>query len=131
MKFQFLDKVGAVGALLITPSCPACFPFIAAIGSAVGLGFLRPYEGILVYAFQALVLIALIGNLLAYRKHKKLIPLIVGIVSPGLILFAFYIYFIEPIIYLGLFGMILAGLLNFIENRKCKACLPRSETRYS
>jgi len=127
MKHQFLDKVGAVGALLITPSCPACFPFIAAIGSAVGLGFLRPYEGILIYAFQALVLIALIGNLLAYRKHKKLIPLIVGIVSPGLIFFAFYIYFFEPIIYLGLFGMIVSGMLNFIENRKCTVCSLTSE----
>jgi hypothetical protein len=62
---RFLDKIGAVGAFLVAGSCSACFPLLAVVGSAFGLSFLRPYEGILLYVFQGLVLMALIGNVIA------------------------------------------------------------------
>jgi mercuric ion transport protein len=122
MKFQSLDKLGAVGALLAAASCPACFPLLAVAGSALGLSFLRPYEGVLMYAFQGLVLMALVGNILAFRRHKQIVPLIVGVTSPVLIFFAFYVYFAPAIMYTGFFGLLVAAIMNFIAGRRCSSC---------
>jgi len=51
MKIKFLDKLGAIGAFIAAASCPVCFPFLGVVGATVGLGFLSPYEGIIVYIF--------------------------------------------------------------------------------
>ena len=34
------DKAGALGSLVSAASCPACFPALASLGTAAGLGFL-------------------------------------------------------------------------------------------
>jgi len=74
------------------------------------------------YIFQGFVLLSLAGNIFAFLKHKKVYALAIGIVSPALIFFAFYIHFDYRIIYSGLFGLFVAGAANYIENRKCKTC---------
>lgn len=125
MKLNFLDKLGAVGAFLAAASCPACFPILGVVGASLGLGFLHPYEGILMYVFQGLIFIALIGNILAFRKHRRVVPLLIGIASPGIIFWAFYIHFNDAFIYMGLFGLVLASVLNYMAERSCKACLPQ------
>lgn len=122
MRFQLLDKAGAVGAFLAAGSCPACFPLLALVGSTLGLGFLRPYEGILMYVFQGLVLVSLLGNILSFRSHGRIVPLIVGVASPILILFAFYVTFAPALLYIGLFGLLLTAIMNSIANRRCKSC---------
>ena len=125
MKTKILDKFGAIGAILAliaSASCPACFPILGVIGATLGLGFLQPYEGIILYVFQFFVLLSLIGNILAYVGHRKIYALVVGTVSPMLIFFAFYIKFDYRIIYIGLFGLFISAILNYIENRKCKTC---------
>ena len=124
VRFNFLDKLGAVGAFLAAASCPACFPLLGVAGTALGLGFLRPYEGILMYVFQILVFISLIGNIFAFGNHRKIIPLLVGIVSPSVIFWAFYIHFSYGLIYMGLFGLAAASVLNYLAQRRCKICVP-------
>ena len=125
MKAKILDKFGAIGAffsLIAATGCPACFPLLGVIGATLGLGFLRPYEGIIMYVFQGFVLLSLIGNIFSYLYHKRMVPLIVGVASPALIFFAFYIYFSYLLIYVGLVGLFIAGILNYIANKKCKTC---------
>lgn len=122
MKIKFLDRVGAMGALLTAPACPICLPLLVAAGSTVGLGFLAPYGGVMRYAFQVFVGLSFIGGIMAFLNHRKTIPLAVGTVSPILIFFALYIKFIPSLIYTGLSGLLAAALLNFIENRRCKRC---------
>ncbi len=122
MKLQSLDKLGPVAALLAAGGCPACFPLLAIVGSTLGLGFLRPYEGIVMYIFQGLVLLSLIGNIAAYRTHRKPAPLVVGVISPVLVFYAFYVSFNQALIYVGLTGLFLAAVLNFIAKRTCRAC---------
>lgn len=122
MKIRFLDKIAAIGALLAASSCPACLPLLAAAGSAAGLGFLRPYEGVMMYVFQALVLLAFIGAAISFFSHRKITPLLVNILGLSLIFFAFYIEFIAVLIYAGLFFILAGAVLNFLEEKKCNKC---------
>jgi len=125
MKAKFFDKFGPIGAvcsLIAAASCPACFPVLGVIGATLGLGFLSPYEGIIMYVFQGFVLLSLIGNIIAYLEHKKIYALVIGVVSPLLIFYAFYINFSYVIIYAGLIGLFISAIVNFIESRKCIAC---------
>ena len=122
MNFRFIDKLGSIGSLLTAMACPFCFPFLATAGAAIGLGIFVKYEGLIMQIMKLLVFLALVGNVIAYLNHKKIFPLILGIVSPLLIFYVFYINFIQIIIYVGLAGMFVASALNFYENRKCGAC---------
>lgn len=122
MKIRFLDKIAAVGALLAASSCPACLPLLAAAGSAAGLGFLRPYQGVMMYVFQALVLLAFIGAIVSFLNHRKITPLLLNSVGAFLIFFAFYIKFIAVLIYAGLFLLLAGAVLNFLAEKKCNRC---------
>lgn len=122
MKWGFVEKIGSVGAFLAALACPACFPMLATVGAALGLGVLLPFEGIVFSAFRILVLIALVGNLLAYWKHKSLIPLLVGVASPVAVLFTISIHWNASVLYAGLFGLLLASVLNALANRRCRSC---------
>lgn len=122
MRFQFLDKIGAFGAFLAAVSCPACFPLLAVAGSALGLGFLRPYEGMVTIVLQVLVFVALVGNVLSFRRHKRVLLLMVGLASPILIFFSLYVYFTPTLLYLGLFGLMVAAIMNSIAGRQCSSC---------
>jgi len=124
MKLQFLDKFGAVGAFVAAISCPACFPLLAVVGATLGLGFLRPYEGYIMYVFQGLVVLSLAGSVLSYLNHKKKLPLVISVLSSALIFFAFYIRFNVVFLYVGLGGLMLSATISYFENRKCKTCPP-------
>ena len=45
---QIGDKFGTVGAIVATMGCAMCFPALAGIGAAVGLGFLSKWEGLFI-----------------------------------------------------------------------------------
>jgi len=38
VKRRFLEKVGSIGAVIGALACPICFPKIAIVGAAIGLG---------------------------------------------------------------------------------------------
>ena len=119
---NLIDKIGTVGSLIAAAGCPACFPMLAVVGSAVGLGALHPLEGKVFLVFQLLVGVSLIGSFISYFNHHKILPLLLGIISPGLIFFALYIHFNSVIIYSGLSGLAVASVMNMIANRRCKKC---------
>ena len=45
---RFGDKISSLGALVSAMGCAMCFPAIASLGAAVGLGFLSQWEGLFV-----------------------------------------------------------------------------------
>jgi mercuric ion transport protein len=122
MKLGFVDKIGSIGSLVTAAACPACFPMLAVVGSAVGLGVLRPLEGKVFLAFQLLVGVSLVGSFISYFNHRKILPLLIGVISPGLIFFALYIRFHSVIIYSGLLGLAVASVMNLLANRHCRKC---------
>lgn len=126
VKSTVVEKIATLGALLAAAACPACFPMLAIVGTALGLGIFRPFEGWVFVVFQILVLIALFGNILSFFRHRCVLPLIIGVASPVLVFFALYISFNQPLLYLGLFGLVAASVLNFIAKRQCARCATNS-----
>ena len=53
-RWLVLDKLGAVGAFLAAAAAPCCFPLLAAVGAALGLGAFQSLRGYMDYAIQAM-----------------------------------------------------------------------------
>ncbi len=124
MKLTFVDKIGSMGMLLTALACPVCWPLFAGLGSALGLGVLAPWEGIMMdYVFPPFVVVALVGTLLSYRNHRKLMPTILGVGSALLVLYGFYVGWQLMLMYIGIFGLLISTVLSFLANkRQAKIC---------
>lgn len=119
MATNILDKVGSVGAVIAGAAVPCCFPFLSLIGSILGLSFLAPYERYILYAMQVLVIIALVGSVIAFRNHRKIIPLMLGILSTAAVLYSLNTNMDVRSLYGGLAGLLVVALWNSIEARRC------------
>jgi MerC mercury resistance protein. len=119
---NILDKIGSLGAIFAAAAAPCCFPMLAVVGSLLGLSFLEPYEGTMLYVFQGFILLALVGTLLAYRQHRKWLPLVIGVICAALVLYAVRTDFNSLLIYGGMAGLLLTAILNSIESRQCARC---------
>lgn len=117
-----MEKIGTIGAVLAATACPACFPMLAIASTALGFGIFRPFEGWVFTVFQLLVAVAMLGNILSFFRHRRAFPLIIGLAAPLLIFFALYLRFNQLLLYLGLFGLVAASVLNYVANRKCTRC---------
>lgn len=119
---NFLDKVGSLGAIFAAAAVPCCFPALAVAGSVLGLGFLMPYGSTMLYVFQGFILLALVGTLLAYRQHRRWLPLVLGIICAALALYAVRTDFNPLLVYGGMAGLLLTAIVNSIEIRRCARC---------
>jgi mercuric ion transport protein len=69
-------------------SCTACFPALASLASALGLGFLSQFEGISIhYVLPLFALIGLAANVIGGRRQGW-VRMLFGIVGPLLVLSA-------------------------------------------
>lgn len=119
MSKNVLDKVGSIGALLAGAAVPCCFPFLSLIGSILGLSFLAPYKAYVLYAMQLLVVLALVGSIIAYRGHRKILPFTLGFLSTLTVLYSLNTSMDVRILYPGLAGLVVAAIWNSIEVKLC------------
>ncbi len=120
-----LDKLGAVGAFLAAAAAPCCFPLLAAVGAALGLGALQAWRGYMDYVIQGFVLVSGVGGVFAFRQHRQAWPLTVVLASVGAIFIAFYIRYHVTLIYAGLAGLGASALWTFVIKRRVGArCRP-------
>ena len=69
---RIADKAGALGSVVSAASCPACFPALASLGAAAGLGFLSEYEGLFINTLLPLFAgVALVANALGWFAHRR------------------------------------------------------------
>jgi hypothetical protein len=109
-----LGIVGVLGAIFAAAASPCCLPALAIAGSALGLGFLAPYETAINYAIQVLVALAVVGTLLTYRRHRRIMPLLVSTLSAAVIFFTYHIHFAASLVYLGLIGLAIGAVWDLI-----------------
>jgi len=122
------DKSGSLGAVIAAMGCSFCFPAIASLGAAVGLGFLAQWEGILLTkVLPAAALFTLLVNILGYFAHHQWYRSVLGAVGPIVILLVLNVWFDRywrsDLIYaaLGLMMMVSIWDLFWPANRRCDA----------
>jgi hypothetical protein len=118
-----LSSVGAAGSAAAVSFCPICYPAIGAFLASVGLGVVVNED-----ALRSIVLVLLglawFGLWWSYRReHGRALPLALG-VAAGVALFAGrYVWFVPPVMYAGVGGMVGAGAWNLLLRRRCRgAC---------
>lgn len=110
------DKAGVIGAIIAAMGCAACFPAIASLGAAIGLGFLSQYEGVLIrYILPLFALIGLAANVVGGLRHRNWPRMIIGMNGPLLVLAAallmvFYMKRAEWLLYPGLLLMVAVAI---------------------
>jgi mercuric ion transport protein len=116
----YLDKLGSFGSVVTAAACPACFPQLAALGTALGLGALAGYEGQIFLATKILVALAMVGHVLAFFNHRVVWMLVLG-VGGGLAFFlGMYVFGSEAVIYLGLLAMLGASTADVLRRMRIR-----------
>ncbi len=114
-----LEKVGSFGAIVAAAACPICFPKLALIGALFGFGVLVKYEIVFFYMAQIMIIIALVGHIITYKRLQNLTLLILAFISVILFFGSLYVFTSEILSYFALTGMIAAMAWMIIEDRRC------------
>lgn len=89
---RVVDKTGVLGRLVTAMGCPACFPALASLGAAIGLGFLSPYEGLFIRVLLPVFAgIALLANGWGALRHRRWPRAALSLLGPLLVLAAVFI----------------------------------------
>ncbi|MBT2305141.1 organomercurial transporter MerC [Variovorax paradoxus] len=86
------DKAGFLGSIVSAMGCGSSFPAVASLGAAVGLGFLRQYEGLFIsILLPAFAGIALFANAIGWLNHRQWRRIALGVLGPVLVLAAVFV----------------------------------------
>jgi len=116
-----LDGIGSVGALVMAFAAPCCLPLFAMIAGAVGLTALGLNETIVLFALQGFAFLALIGLASAALRLRQFGPLILGGIAGFVLFFSFHARFSALLVYLGLGGLCVASIWNYLLSRKSRS----------
>jgi mercuric ion transport protein len=113
------DKAGLIGSVVSAMGCASCFPAIASLGAAIGLGFLSQYEGLFITTLLPLFAgLALLANALGWLSHRQWHRSLLGAVGPALVMAAVYLTVgrrSEWLLYVGLALMVGVSLWDLIS----------------
>lgn len=91
---RIADKAGSFGAVIATMGCAMCFPAVAGLGVAIGLGFLSQWESLFVNTLLPLFAWLVLGaNLLGWFAHRQWHRSALGVLGPILLLLSLYPWF--------------------------------------
>ena len=134
---RIADKAGFLGTLISAMGCAACFPALASLGAAIGLGFLTRWESLFITTLIPLfALLALAANALSWRSHRQTRRLVLGLIGPMLVLSsALLMRFAHigtaPLLYLGLALMLGVSVWDLILPPVRRCAVPTRETSAS
>lgn len=87
-------STGALGALISAMGCAMCFPAIASLGAAIGLGFLAQWEGLFINTLlPAFAWLVLLLNALGWFAHRQWRRSVLGMLGPTILLLSLYPWF--------------------------------------
>lgn len=124
----FLDRFGTAGAVVAALACPICFPKLALIGAAVGLGVFAPYERYVALGVQVLFVVAFIGQILAFRRHRNRWLLALSAVTTVLLFVGYYVAPSSILLQISLAGLVVASIWLAVELRRCAKCVEAPST---
>lgn len=115
------DKVGIIGVIVSAMGCASCFPAIASLGAAIGLGFLGQYEGVFIrYLIPLFAGIALLANVIGGLRHRQWLRMALGAVGPVLamaaaLLMAAFGWPTAWLLYSGLILMVAVSIWDLVS----------------
>lgn len=120
------DKSPALGGIVAAMGCSVCFPALASLGAAIGLGFLTQWENLFMFTLMPIFAwVALLINAVGWFSHRQWHRSLFGAVGPVLILLSLYPWIIYPwskwTLYGGLALMVGAALWDLLSpaHRRC------------
>lgn len=124
---KLLDKIGSGGVWVKALSCTACFPALGSLASALGLGFLSPFEGIAVNTllpiFATLALIVNIYNWYLNKNHIRGPLSIIGPLAVLLTLYPLWRYdWSTYLFYFGISLIVVMSVLDIVKPTKERTC---------
>lgn len=122
MQRTFVEKFGFLGALIAAAACPICFPKLALVGSAIGLGVLAPFESYVAIVVQILFIVALVGQVFAYRQHRNGWLLALAVFTTLLLFTGYYVVPSSLLLQLSLVGLAISSVWLVVEQRRCAKC---------
>ena len=122
-----LEKFGSFGAIVAAAACPICFPKLALFGALFGLGALTQFETALFFGAQFLVVLAVMGHGISYRKQQNGKLFSLAVISAMLLFVSLYAYVSEILSYVAFSGLVIATLWLIVENRRCSSCAATSK----
>ncbi|MGE0675167.1 MAG: organomercurial transporter MerC [Methylibium sp.] len=118
---RIADKAGALGSIVSAMGCGACFPALASLGTALGLGFLSQFEKVFITVLLPLfAALALLANALGWFSHRQWHRSVLGMFGPTLVLVANFNGAVT-LLYVGLATMVAVSVWDFVSpaNRRC------------
>ena len=115
------DKAGALGSIVSAMGCGACFPALASLGAALGLGFLSQFEAVFVTVLLPLfAALALLANALGWFSHRQWQRSVLGMIGPAIVLVASFTV-AEKLLYVGLATMVAVAGWDVVSpaTRRC------------
>lgn len=110
-----LAKVGIAGSLITLACCLGFGPMLALL-AAIGAGFLIN-DAILAPILAAFLALGLVGLLLSRRLHRRWGPVGVHAVSSASVFIFTFVAYFQPLIWLGVAGLLAAAIWNFFLRR--------------
>jgi len=121
------DKWGALGALMAALAAPCCFPLLAPLGFALGFGALLPWAEYALYGVAGCAVVAMVGSVVAFRSHRHLGWLLLGIGSGLLVVAPLAVAWPPMVAYAGLLGLAVTAVANHVLVRRVSCTVtPRS-----
>lgn len=118
---RLADKTGVLGSIVTAAGCASCFPALASLGAAVGLGFLSRYEGLFItILLPVFAAVALLANAYAWRSHRQGMRTALGLIGPLLVIAAAFLMRFAgvstaPLLYVGLASMVGVSIWDLIS----------------
>jgi len=119
---RIADKAGSLGSIVSAMGCGACFPALASLGAALGLGFLSQFEVVFITVLLPLFAgLALLANALGWFSHRQWHRSVLGMIGPAIIVLVASFTVAEKLLYVGLATMVAVPVWDFVSpaNRRC------------
>lgn len=118
---RMADKAGSLGSIVSAMGCAVCFPALASLGAALGLGFLSQFEALFITVLLPLFAgLALLANALGWFSHRQWHRSVLGMIGPAIVLVATFTG-AEKLLYVGLAAMVAVSVWDFVSptHRRC------------
>jgi mercuric ion transport protein len=119
---RWTEKLGTTGAVIAALACPICFPKLALVGTALGLGIFAPYEKYVALGVQALFVMAFVGQALSYRTHRNNWLLGFSGFVTVLVFVGYYVIPSSILLQVSLAGLVIASIWQVVAIKRCAKC---------